>query len=271
MILLSQNQSKTIKIIQKKQGAVMLTEERYNKIMSVLFTNSSVSVAELTEITGASESTIRRDLLTLAKMGKLKKVHGGAVSMEPSILLQEPDMAEKINLNTVAKERIAKYAAETIRPNDFVFIDAGTTTGKMIAYITQKDVTFVTNAFNHAHLLARRGFKVYLTGGEVKPTTEALVGVSCLETINRYNFTKCFLGTNGIHTDIGYTTQNIDEASVKRAAVQKSFVTYILADHSKFGKSAAVTFADIRNACILTDKLPDDRYKEITVVKEVGE
>lgn len=249
----------------------MLTEERYNKIMSVLFTNSSVSVAELTEITGASESTIRRDLLTLAKMGKLKKVHGGAVSTEPSILLQEPNVDEKINLNTAAKERIAKYAAETIRPNDFVFIDAGTTTGRMIAYITQKDATFVTNAFNHAHLLARRGFKVYLTGGEVRPTTEALVGVSCLETINRSNFTKCFLGTNGIHTETGYTTQNIDEASVKRAAVQKSFVTYILADHSKFGKSAAVTFADIRNACILTDKLPDDRYKEITVVKEVGE
>ena len=49
----------------------MLTEERYNKIMSVLSTNSSVSVAELTEITGASESTIRRDLLTLAKMEPL--------------------------------------------------------------------------------------------------------------------------------------------------------------------------------------------------------
>lgn len=249
----------------------MLTEERYNKIMSVLSTNCSVSVAELTEITGASESTIRRDLLTLAKMGKLKKVHGGAVTMEPSILLQEPDVDEKMKLNASAKERIAKYAAETIRPNDFVFIDAGTTTGRMIAYITQKDVTFVTNAFNHAHLLARRGFKVYLTGGEVKTKTEALVGVSCVETINRYNFTKCFLGTNGIHTEIGYTTHNIDEASVKRAAVQKSYVTYILADHSKFGKSAAVTFADIESACILTDKLPDDRYKESTVVKEVGE
>ena len=129
----------------------------------------------------------------------------------------------------------------------------------------------MTNAFNHAHLLARRGFKVYLTGGEVKTTTEALVGVSCVETINGYNFTKCFLGTNGIHTETGFTTHNIDEASVKRAAAKKSYVTYILADHSKFGKSAAVTFADIGNACILTDKLPDERYKESTVVKEVDE
>ena len=142
----------------------MLTEERYNFILSVLSANSSVSVTELTELIGASESTIRRDLLTLAKMGKLKKVHGGAGSMEPNILLQEPDVDEKMKLNASAKERIAKYAAEMIRPNDFVFIATGTTTGKMIEYITQKDVTFVPNAFIHAHLLARRGFKVNLTG-----------------------------------------------------------------------------------------------------------
>ena len=47
----------------------MLTEERYNKILFELSTNRSVSVSDLTEITGASESTVRRDLLALAKMG----------------------------------------------------------------------------------------------------------------------------------------------------------------------------------------------------------
>ena len=248
----------------------MLTEERYNKILSVLAVNHSASVTELTEITDTSESTIRRDLAALAKMGKLKKVHGGAVAMEQGIMLHEPDVKEKMKLNSSAKELIAQYAAASICKNDFVFIDAGTTTEKMISLIAQKEAIFVTNAFNHAHLLARRGFKVYLTGGEVKATTEALVGVSCLETINNYNFTKCFLGTNGISREAGFTTHNIDEASVKRAAAQKSYVTYILADHSKFGKTAAVTFADIGNACIITDKLPDNQYKDLTIIKEVA-
>lgn len=247
----------------------MLTEDRQNKILSLLAVNHSVSVTELTEITDASESTIRRDLASLAKEGKLKKVHGGAVAIESGIMLAEPDVQEKMKLNSSAKELIARYAASAIIKNDFVFIDAGTTTEKMIAHITQKDATFVTNAFNHAYLLARRGFKVYLTGGEVKATTEALVGVKCVESISHYNFTKCFLGTNGISSEAGFTTHNIDEASVKRAASQSSYVTYILADHSKFGKSAAVTFADIKNACIITDKLPDDKYKDITIIKEV--
>lgn len=248
----------------------MLTEERYNKILSALDIGHSASVNELVEITGASESTIRRDLTTLAKTGRLKKVHGGAVVADYGIMLREPDVKEKMNLNSAAKEMIAQYAAASIRKNDFVFIDAGTTTEKMIAHITQKEATFVTNAFNHAHLLARRGFRVYLTGGEVKSTTEALVGVSCVETISHYNFTKCFLGTNGISPETGFTTHNIDEASVKRAAAQQSYVVYILADHSKFNKTASVTFEEIKNACIITDKLSDDRYKEITIIKEVG-
>lgn len=247
----------------------MLTEERYNKILSALESNSAVSVIELTEITNSSESTVRRDLSALSKMGRLKKVHGGAVSVESGIILKEPDMKEKEALNSDQKDKIAKYAAATIKGDDFVFIDAGTTTEKMISHITEKNATFVTNAFFHAHLLARKGLKVYMTGGEVKTSTEALVGVECIESLSRYNFTKCFLGTNGISETAGFSTHNVDEASVKRTAMNRSFMTFVLADGSKFEKSAAITFADIKNACIITDKLSDNKYKNLTVIKEV--
>ncbi len=249
----------------------MLTEERYNKILSVLSVNGSASVGELTELTGTSESTIRRDLAALARLKRLKKVHGGAVSIDVGIISREPDVKEKSKLNASSKEKIARHAAQTIARDDFVFIDAGTTTEKMLTHITQKDAVFVTNAFNHAHILARRGFRVYLTGGEVKITTQALVGVSCVQSICQYNFTKCFLGTNGIDAEKGFTTHDIDEASVKSAVARRSYAVYILADHSKFGRSASVTFADIKNNCIITDKLLDDRYRDITTIEEVGQ
>ena len=169
----------------------------------------------------------------------------------------------------IEKELIAQYAAQTLQRNDFVFIDAGTTTEKMIGYINQKDVTFVTNAFLHAHLLAKRGFRVYLAGGEVKPTTEAIVGVSCVEALKRYNFTKCFLGSNAISVESGFTTHNIDEACVKRTASERSYITYVLADHSKFDKTASVTFADIDKACIITDHITNEKYRSLTAIKEV--
>ena len=52
---------------------------------------------------------------------------------------------------------------------DFIFIDAGTTTGYMIDFLPDKKITFVTNAFVHAKKLAQRGFKVYMPAGEIKP------------------------------------------------------------------------------------------------------
>lgn len=247
----------------------MITEERHSKIISALMRKKTLTVYELCELLKTSESTVRRDLTVLAKQGRLKKVHGGAVALESEIMMTEPDVQEKQQLNSEEKSKIAEYAAKTIKKNDFVFIDAGTTTERMIEYVTEHSATFVTNGFIHAHLLAKNGFKVYLTGGEVKPSTQALVGVSCVEAIKNYNFTKCFLGTNGITVEHGMTTPNVDEACVKRAALSQSYMTYVLADHTKFEKTAAVTFADLQNVCILTDKLPNEKYRNITVVKEV--
>ncbi len=247
----------------------MLTEERHSQILSALEEKGTVTVLELVDMLNTSESTIRRDLAALDHNGRLKKVHGGAIKLDGTMVLNEPDITEKEKLFAKEKEQIAQYAAKTIKKNDFIFLDAGTTTEKMIEYINEKTATFVTNGFNHARLLAARGFKVYLAGGEVKHTTEAIVGDSCIEMLKSYNFTKCFLGTNGISVQRGFTTHNIDEASVKRVAVERGYVSYVLADHSKFDRVAAVSFAQISRACIITDYVKDDNYLTYTIIKEI--
>lgn len=247
----------------------MLTEERHARILAMVERKESVGVPELAALLGTSESTVRRDLQTLDQCGRLRKVHGGAVRAKPDRLLTEPNVSDKQKLFSAEKEAVAKYAAGLIKSDDFVFIDAGTTTEKMLPYITEKRVTFVTNAFNHARLLAKRGHRVLLAGGELKDTTEAIVGVSCMEMLKNYNFTKCFLGTNGISPDSGFTTHDVDEAAVKRIAAERGYITYILADHSKFDKTAAVSFAEISKACIITDRVPNEKYRTLTVLKEV--
>lgn len=247
----------------------MLTEKRYNQILECLKEKSTVTVSELVEFIGASESTIRRDLNSLDKMGKLIKLHGGAATIENDFSLEEHSVEIKKNLNSKEKEEIAKYAASTLRKGDFVYIDAGTTTEKMIDYISETDVTFVTNGFTHAKKLAKRGFRVLITGGQIKVSTEAVVGTDTVEAIRKYNFTKCFMGTNGISLTSGFTTPDIDEASVKSAAIQNSYITYILADHTKFDVVSSVTFASSAKGCIITDILANDKYKEKCVIKEV--
>lgn len=248
----------------------MLTEERYAKIIKMVKQNRSVKLPELCEMLEASESTVRRDLSALDERGLLKKVHGGAISLdEDSLNLPEQDVEEKSKIFGEEKTAIAKFAASLIEDGDFCFIDAGTTTEKLIDFLPNKDVTYVTNGFVHAKKLARRGFKTYIPGGEIKKTTEAIVGAECVSSLQSYNFTKCFMGANGISLTAGISTPDRNEAMVKATVIKRSRTAYILADHSKFDRIASVTFAQMENTQIITDKLMVKKYTAKSNIKEV--
>lgn len=248
----------------------MLTEERYSLILEQVKKNKSVKLIELCELLKISESTVRRDLTVLDQKGLLRKVHGGAISIDDSSFnLVEHDMESKSKMFAEEKNVIAAFAASLIDDGDFVFIDAGTTTEKMIDFLPNKNVTFVTNAFVHAKKMAQKGFKVYIPAGEIKATTEAIVGAECVSSLQNYNFTKSFIGANGISFSGGISTPDRNEASVKAMVVQNSKNVYVLADHSKFDQITSVTFAQLGQVKIITDKLNDKKYLTKTNIKEV--
>lgn len=247
----------------------MLTTQRHDEIMHILQEKGSVSVNELTVRLHASESTIRRDLAALAELGKLNKVHGGATLMARDLILREDSIDDKLKKQIKEKKMIASYAASQIQPGDFVYLDAGTTTLLMTEFLDQKDVTFVTNGIVHARELVKKGFRTYVLGGELKSTTEAVVGASAVQNLQNYNFSKAFIGTNGLTVKQGYTTPDIDEAYVKTAAIEHSFVAYVLTDSTKFGKVSTVSFGSLEAAIIITDHMTDPVYAQHTIVKEV--
>lgn len=247
----------------------MLQNERQEKILARLRQNGSVKVTVLAKDMDISESTIRRDINELDRRGRLKKVFGGAVAINRDMSPVETDVAQRTLINIREKDIIAEYAASMINDNDFVYIDAGTTTEKMIDYLDKKSVTYVTNGITHAKKLIQRGFDAYVIGGLLRSSTEAVIGAAAIEAVQKYNFTKCFMGTNGIDTESGFTTPDIGEAAVKTAVMKKSYVSFVLADHTKFGLVSPVTFADIEEACVITDHLEGEHYRRYTVIKEV--
>lgn len=247
----------------------MMFEERARKILTAIKKQGTVTFRELAEEAGISESTVRRDISELDKQGKLRKVRGGAAGMFDFMVTNEFDIATKSNINVTQKKSIAQYAATLINGDDMVYIDAGTTTLMMIPYIQAPGAVFVTNGAEQAKSLSAAGYTVYLTGGKYKRSTDAMVGHGAVQAIEKYNFTKCFMGTNGIDIERGLTTPDIEEALIKEAAVEHSYLTYVLADASKFGKISTVTFSDISRAILITDRIPDGKYKEATIVKEV--
>ncbi len=246
----------------------MLNQERKNRILQIIEEKGAVSVSQLTKMLGASESTIRRDLIELSKKGNINKVHGGATLTNRQFIALEADVSAKETENISQKKKIARYCAAQLQDDDFVYIDAGTTTLFMIDYIDPAcTASFVTNGIMHAKRMADRGLNVYVLGGKLKKTTQAVVGLIAARSIHNFNFTKAFVGTNGVSDTGGFTTPDTEEAFVKAAAMENAFVSYVLADSSKFGKISSVRFAALDTACIITDSEPEEIYKNKTVVK----
>ena len=236
----------------------MLTEQRFDIILKLLEEKKSVTVTELRELLDASESTVRRDITALDKAGKLTKVFGGAVALNHKVTAYEPTVAQKSEL---------KYAASLITPDDFVYLDAGTTTGLMLEYLAGVRAAFVTNAVSHAQTLAKMGIRVYLIGGELKSSTEAVVGSQAMQMIQMYHFTKGFFGTNGITRREGFTTPDTSEAIVKSTAMKQCKDVYILTDKSKFGEVSSVTFGGFTDAKILTEEIPEEYQDSKNILK----
>ena len=247
----------------------MLTEERFSKILSIINSEGSATAQHLMNELGVSESTIRRDLNTMDQKGLLIKVHGGAIAKGQDIKTFDEAVNNRKQQNTEQKIAIAKYAASLIDDNDFVYIDAGTTTELMIDYIQASDVTFVTNAFSHAKKLSDKGYTVYILGGEFKSTTEAIVGEEAVVSLDKYNFTKGFWGTNAISQKNGFTTPDVKEAMVKKKSMECCSKKYILADGSKFNKVSSVKFADFEEAYIITENPVTNGYENCKNILEV--
>ena len=106
----------------------MLAEERFGQILDLLNKQRTATVQELCEALGTSESTIRRDLTELDRLGKLNKVHGGATLPDSRFLADEPYHGGQGVAGLWSRSAASRRAAaKLINADDFVFIDAGST------------------------------------------------------------------------------------------------------------------------------------------------
>lgn len=83
--------------------------------------------------------------------------------------IRDEQVSRREEKNLEEKRLIARYAASLIQDDDFVYLDAGTTTGCMLDYISDATTAvFVTNAPSHAQKLARKGMEVILIGRQTQ-------------------------------------------------------------------------------------------------------
>jgi DeoR/GlpR family transcriptional regulator of sugar metabolism len=240
----------------------VLAQQRQERILAELRRNGAVRVADLTDLLGVSDMTIRRDLEQLTGEGVARKVHGGAVLAGQVAF--EPGFAAKSQLAQPAKQAIAEHAAGLIQPGAAIALSAGTTTWAMARYVASiAGLTVVTNSTTVADVITSMDtanqVTVILTGG-VRTPSAALVGPVADRTIASMHVDQLFLGVHGMDLRSGFTTPNLAEATTNRVLVESAREVVVLADSSKWGVVGLADIGplDIAAAIITDDGLPDD-------------
>ncbi|WP_214819799.1 MULTISPECIES: DeoR/GlpR family DNA-binding transcription regulator [unclassified Exiguobacterium] len=228
----------------------MLTKQRHQLILQRLSEQKVVKLKELVDLTNSSESTIRRDLTDLEAEGYLARVHGGATLIATPD--EEPTFEEKRDRFVDEKVAIARKAATFIEDGMSIYLDAGTTTQAMVPFLEGKKIVVVTNSLPIANELFDLDIKTFVIGGELKRSTQALVGYNARESMMNYRVDLAFLGMNGIDLDAGYTTPDPEEALVKKTAIELAQTSYVLADASKIGKRTFSRVATLDAAQLIT-------------------
>lgn len=239
----------------------MLVQNRKEKILELLAQKNTVSIQEFVSNLDVSESTLRRDLVSLEEDDLLARVHGGATVVKD--LGKEQKMSQKENINHPVKVEIAKYASTLIQPDSQIYIDAGTATLELIRVLPNNmNLQLVTNGLDHALLALQRGIDVTLLGGTAKKNTHAIADMTAYKQLKKMNFSFSFIGMNGISKDQGLTTTNIEEAILKECAMNQSQKTRILMDDLKVDQVYEFKVEAPTQAIILLNNEAQDKNSE---------
>ncbi len=215
---------------------------RQRETLELLAARGEVSVQALAERFGVSEMTIRRDLSVLEGAGELQRTHGGAVLSRAGVV--EFAFRSRGGLHAAEKRAIAARAAERVREGMTVSLDTGTTTMEVARAIGgMKNLKVLTCSLPVASILyANPNVQLVLLGGTVRPGSPDLSGWLTEENLKQFRVDLAVLGADAADRTGLYTTDT-NVARVSQAMVAGAGEAMLVADHTKFDRTAFVRFA----------------------------
>lgn len=218
---------------------------RQSDILEIARTEGRVVVEDLADRFGVTVQTIRRDLSDLADAGKLARVHGGAVLPSGVTNL---DYEDRRAISADAKTAIAKACAADIPDGASVFLNIGTTTEAVAqALLNHRNLMVVTNNINIARILtANETCEIVLTGGSLRPVDGGLVGDLAAHAVAQFRFDYAVMGCSAVNEQGDLLDFDLQEVAVSRAILDASRRRYLVADQSKFQRSAPARIASLQ-------------------------
>ncbi|MCL4554460.1 MAG: DeoR/GlpR family DNA-binding transcription regulator [Actinobacteria bacterium] len=231
----------------------MLRAERQLLILELIKKHRTLKVGDLSRLLNVSEATVRRDLDRMDREGLLNRTFGGALFAANTTFAFEPSFLERVERNKQQKQQIGHMAASLIKDGDTVILDSGTTTLQIAPHLGSfHDVTVITNDLEIARVLA--GFpkiNTVLTGGHLLGATAELVGHHAERVLDEVRAAKAFISTVGLTPESGLTHIRLPLVTIKHRMMRAAEQVILVADSSKFGKTASFVVAPLAFVHIL--------------------
>lgn len=234
-------------------------------ILEYLENNGRVSVKSLSDQLNVSEVTIRQDLRALEAEGLLERTYGGAVLRSANVP-NPPELSFDVRRKKLETEKatIARAAADLVRDNYGVALDASSTAFHMASYLKRFDgLTIVTNSLTIAQqFLDTPRIQVMMPAGRLRRDSIALVGRPT--TLPDINLNIGFFGARGLTLKTGATDISPEEAEMKRALIAHCLQTVVLIDSTKWGQISPFTYVDTANVSqiITSERAPKEYVAE---------
>lgn len=245
----------------------MLTAQRKQLILRRLAAHGQIVAADLAAELGTSEDTIRRDLRELAHLGKLQRVHGGALPTSAAT----GDLQVRQQVSAGEKLALARHGAGLIQPGQLVMLDGGTTAIQLARQLpAELRATIVTHSPNVAvELAAHRHIEIIVMGGRLFRHSMVNLGASVIEAASRFRADLFFMGVTGVHPDAGLSTGDAEEADIKRALHARAAETIVLASSEKLLSASAFVIAPMHELSTVVVP-PDTPAKTLAALRKGG-
>lgn len=237
----------------------MLLDQRRQDILSVIEHEGFVALLQLAERAGVSESTVRRDLEYLERIGQIRRTRGGAAYVGESLKTLDERAVQALP----QKQAVGKAAAALVSAGETVLLDGGTTTLEVARNLGGRALQVVTNSLPVATLLSNQPqIELITIGGYVYPKTGVALGPLAMAALSQVHVRRLFMSVGGI-TEKGLYNSNTLLADTERSMLAAAEEVIVVTDSSKLGHSALAHLCSLdRVHRIVVDAGITDEWKD---------
>lgn len=244
----------------------MLKEERHQKILSEVALHSRILLTDIADDLNVSVDTIRRDVKELDKKQRIKKVHGGAISLG---FVSHNPLTEVYSMTE--KKCIAKKAVELIKDGAVILIDGGTTCMEFVRQIPLNiHITCFTLSLPVVfEIINKPNVEIIFIGGKIFKDGQMAIGASAINNLSQVRLDYSFIGTGYVDPIHGLTEFDWDIVQLKKAIIKASKKTVLLSISEKFNSQQRYKTADINAINTMITEL-DPKDPKLAAFQNLG-